>query len=91
MPDLLDHEPAIRLSGFLGVLLVMGLWEVAAPRRRCVFPRLLRWSNNLALAILNTALVRLALPVVAVGFALFAAERGWGCSTSWSFQSGSLS
>ena len=29
----LAHEPAIRLSFFLGVFAVVALWEVAAPRR----------------------------------------------------------
>jgi sterol desaturase/sphingolipid hydroxylase (fatty acid hydroxylase superfamily) len=75
---LLAHEPAIRLSFFLGVLVVMAIWEVAAPRRRREIPRLLRWSNNLALVVVDALLVRLAFPIVAVGLALMAAQRGWG-------------
>ena len=75
---LLKNEPGIRMAIFLGVLVIMAIWEVAAPRRRREIPRLLRWSNNLALVIVDTILVRLTFPVVAVGLALFAEQRGWG-------------
>jgi len=79
MPEfLLTNEKIIRLSAFLGILLVMAAWEVAAPRRRREIPRLLRWSNNLGLVVVDTILVRLTFPVVAVGLALVASERGWG-------------
>ena len=75
---LLAHEPQIRLAAFLAMLAAMALWELAAPRRRVEIPRLLRWSNNLALVIIDTALVRLAFPLLAVGAAVLAEERGWG-------------
>ena len=75
---LLAHEPSIRLSFFLGILVIMAIWEVVAPRRRQEIPRLLRWSNNLALVVVDTFFVRLAFPIVAVGLALLAAQRGWG-------------
>jgi sterol desaturase/sphingolipid hydroxylase (fatty acid hydroxylase superfamily) len=72
------HEPVIRLSVFLGVLALMALAEAASPARRRDVPRLLRWSNNLALVVVDTVLVRLLFPVAAVGLALLAAQRGWG-------------
>ncbi|MET4735711.1 sterol desaturase/sphingolipid hydroxylase (fatty acid hydroxylase superfamily) [Thalassospira sp. MBR-102] len=79
MTDLiLANEPLIRMAVFLGILLAMALWEVAAPRRRREIPRLLRWSNNLGVVIIDTLLVRLTFPIVAVGLALVAQERGWG-------------
>jgi len=74
----LAYEPAIRLAVFLGVLIVMALWEIAAPRRRVEIPRLLRWSNNLGIVLLDTFLVRLTFPIVAVGLALMAEDNGWG-------------
>ncbi|MFP5379111.1 MAG: sterol desaturase family protein [Vicinamibacteria bacterium] len=74
----LDAEPLIRLAFFFLVLLVMAVWEVAAPRRRRDIPRLVRWTNNLALVALDTLLVRLAFPVLAVGLAVVADARGWG-------------
>ncbi len=79
MPELLlANEPIIRTSIFLGILLAMALWEVAAPRRRREIPRLLRWTNNLGVVVVDTLLVRLTFPIVAVGLALLAEERGWG-------------
>ena len=78
LQNILEQETAIRLRVFLGVLIGMAVWEVIVPRRRVEIPRLLRWSNNLALVVLDTLLVRLAFPVVAVGLAVIARENGWG-------------
>lgn len=75
---LLANEPLVRLGFFLGILVLMAVWEVAAPRRCREIPRLLRWTNNVALVVLDAALVRVAFPIVAVGLALLAAEEGWG-------------
>jgi sterol desaturase/sphingolipid hydroxylase (fatty acid hydroxylase superfamily) len=74
----LAHEGALRLGVFLAVLAAMAAWEVAAPRRRREIPRLLRWSNNLAVVVVDTILVRLTFPVAAVGLALHAQANGWG-------------
>lgn len=79
MPELLlANEPLIRISFFLGILIAMAAWEVAAPRRRQEIPRLLRWTNNLGLVVIDTIFVRLTFPIMAVGLALLAGERGWG-------------
>lgn len=75
---LLANEPLIRIAFFLGVLLAMALWEVAAPRRRREIPRLIRWSNNLGVVVVDTLLVRLTFPIVAVGLAVTAEAQGWG-------------
>ncbi|MCS6877069.1 MAG: sterol desaturase family protein [Geminicoccaceae bacterium] len=69
---LLAHEPILRLGSFFVVLLAMAAAEVVSPRRRREIPRLLRWANNLALVALDTAILRLGLPVLAVGAALWA-------------------
>jgi sterol desaturase/sphingolipid hydroxylase (fatty acid hydroxylase superfamily) len=74
----LTHELGIRVAVFLGVLAAMALWEAAAPRRRREIPRVLRWSNNLGVVVLDALLVRLTFPIVAVGLAAVAQERGWG-------------
>lgn len=78
MQTVLAHEGALRLGVFLPVLAAMAAWEVAAPRRRREIPRLLRWSNNLAVVVIDTILVRLTFPVAAVGLALHAQANGWG-------------
>ncbi|WP_254440755.1 sterol desaturase family protein [Ruegeria sp. HKCCA6837] len=75
---ILAAEPTIRLIAFLSVLAAMALWEVAAPRRRRDIPRVIRWTNNLALVVLDTAILRLTFPILAVGLAAMAEDRGWG-------------
>jgi len=75
---LLNAEAAIRLAAFLGILIGMMLWELAAPRRRQEIPRVLRWSNNLGLVVLDTLILRLTFPILAVGLAVIGAEQGWG-------------
>ena len=74
----LSHEPALRLAAFLAVLSVMVVWEIAAPRRPRPVPRRSRWPANIALVVLNTALVRLLLPTAAVGVSVSAQAHGWG-------------
>ncbi len=63
------------LAAFPTVLVAIVLWEVAAPRRRREIPRVICWTNNLALLVLDTAILRLSFPIIAVGIA---EERGWG-------------
>lgn len=82
MDIILANEPTIRLSAFLGILALVALWEVAAPRRRPALSRWARWPSNLGIVVLNTAVIRLAFPVAAVGMAVMAAERGWGVFNS---------
>ena len=72
------NEQPIRLGFFIGTLLIMGLWEIIAPRRALTVSKLLRWTNNLGLVFFNTFLLRVLFPAAAVGMALFAAENGWG-------------
>lgn len=71
-------EPQLRLGVFLVVLAIMALWEVLAPRRRRDIPRVIRWSNNLALVVIDIIVLRLTFPILAVGLAIIAQERGWG-------------
>jgi sterol desaturase/sphingolipid hydroxylase (fatty acid hydroxylase superfamily) len=71
-------EPAIRLGFFLGVLVLMALWEALAPRRPQSIKRGLRWPNNLGLVVIDTLVVHLLFPVAAVGMAFLAQTKGWG-------------
>ena len=75
---LLANEAAIRIAFFLAVLGALMLAEAALPRRRREIPRLTRWTGNLGIVVIDTVLLRLTFPVVAVGFALIAEQRGWG-------------
>jgi sterol desaturase/sphingolipid hydroxylase (fatty acid hydroxylase superfamily) len=71
-------EPVIRLGCFLGILLVMALWEALAPRRPQAIGRLRRWPNNLGLVVLDTLIVRFLFPLAGVGMAFLAESKGWG-------------
>jgi sterol desaturase/sphingolipid hydroxylase (fatty acid hydroxylase superfamily) len=74
----MSHEKTIRMGAFFGVLLLMAVWEILAPRRALTVSKTLRWANNIGLVFFNTALLRLIFPAAAVGMAAFAAEQGWG-------------
>jgi sterol desaturase/sphingolipid hydroxylase (fatty acid hydroxylase superfamily) len=74
----LGYEPAIRLGVFVVVFVVLAAGEALIPRRNRAVTRRWRWPTNITLVVLNTVLVRTALPVTAVGMAVIAEERGWG-------------
>ena len=72
------NEKPIRVSFFFGILIVMALWEIVAPRRALTVSKAVRWLNNLGLVFFNSLLLRLIFPAAAVGMAVFASENGWG-------------
>ncbi|SLN11989.1 sterol desaturase family protein [Oceanibacterium hippocampi] len=78
MDYLIAHEASIRLSAFAGIFLVMALWEIAAPKRALVAGKALRWFGNIGISVLNTLILRFLFPLLAVGLALLAEERGFG-------------
>jgi sterol desaturase/sphingolipid hydroxylase (fatty acid hydroxylase superfamily) len=70
----LEAEPFIRFGCFATALVLSAAAELVLPRRRpaCCRPR--RWASNFAMAALNVLIIRLVLPLGAVGIA-FAAEK----------------
>ncbi|RZO21289.1 MAG: sterol desaturase family protein [Candidatus Thioglobus sp.] len=75
---LLTHEVAIRAGVFFGVLILMAVWEVLAPRRASTISKVVRWGNNLGLVVFNSILLRFIFPTAAVGVAIFVSEHNWG-------------
>ena len=73
-----EYEVVIRLSFFFGIFIIMAVWELFSPRRRLLVSKTLRWSNNLALVVLNSFVLRLLFPAATVGMAVFAQKQGWG-------------
>jgi len=71
-------EGVVRVGSFVAIFGLMGLWELLAPARDRSFPRLRRWPNNLALAALNAATVRVLFPAAGVGLAVLAEAQGAG-------------
>jgi sterol desaturase/sphingolipid hydroxylase (fatty acid hydroxylase superfamily) len=71
-------EMRIRLGCFLGVFVVMALWELVAPRRPLAVSKGRRWFCNLGIIGLDSVVMRLAFPVAAAGVTLLAHEHQWG-------------
>ena len=74
----MDYEKEIRMGFFFGMLAIIGIWEVLAPKRSLTVSKTVRWFNNLGLVFFNSFIVRLVLPVAAIGVAGAAQENGWG-------------
>ncbi len=75
---ILDHEAVVRFSSFLGILALMGTWEIIAPRRPLSTSKATRWFSNLGLSCIGAAVLRLLLPVQAAGLASSIGKHGWG-------------
>jgi sterol desaturase/sphingolipid hydroxylase (fatty acid hydroxylase superfamily) len=75
---LLANEPLVRVGFFLGVFVLMALWEFLLPRRVRNIGRRSRWPNNVAVVVINTVILRLLFPAAAVGLALVAESHNLG-------------
>ncbi|NOY66816.1 MAG: sterol desaturase family protein [Gammaproteobacteria bacterium] len=75
---IMANEKIIRMSIFFGILVIMAIWEIIAPKRALTISKTVRWVNNLGLVFFNSLLLRLIFPAAAVGVATFASENGWG-------------
>ena len=75
---ILHNELVIRVGVFTTMLFFMALWEIAAPRRPLTDSKATRWFGNIGIVLLSAVLVRLVLPIGAVGLAWLAGGRGWG-------------
>lgn len=72
------YETIIRLGFFIGIFLVIALWELIAPMRKLKVSKKKRWLNNLVLVVLNTLVLRFIFPTTAVGVALLCNNYGLG-------------
>lgn len=75
---MIEQEALLRLAVFIGVLAVLVLAETLWPRRTASVPRGQRRITNLLMLTVDAAVLRLALPVLAVGWAMEMELRGWG-------------
>jgi sterol desaturase/sphingolipid hydroxylase (fatty acid hydroxylase superfamily) len=74
----LDNHSLVRLLVFLVAVSLITLWEVVSPRRTLSASKGFRWLNNWLLSALNSLLLPLVFPLMAVSVALLAAEHQWG-------------
>jgi sterol desaturase/sphingolipid hydroxylase (fatty acid hydroxylase superfamily) len=72
------NELLIRLGSFFGILVIMFLWELIAPRRPLTTSKITRWFSNLGLVLIDSIAVRLVFPTALAGIALLAQRQGWG-------------
>jgi len=78
-----DHEGLLRLSVFAGLLLGLILLESLFPRKARTQTRLRRWVTNLMIVVIDSLLLRLIFPIIAVGAAIWAQQKGWGLFNLW--------
>ena len=78
MDGLVDHETALRMGVFAGVLLLMAMWEHRSPVRLDQPSRGVRWLSNIGLLLVGVVFLRVAFPLLAVGVALWAETSGFG-------------
>lgn len=75
---IISNEKYIRMGFFFGMILLIGLWEILAPKRALTVSKTMRWVNNLGLVFFNSILLRVLFPAAAVGVATVASYNGWG-------------
>jgi len=79
MSDFLrTHSTAVSTFEFLGLVVLISLLEIAAPRKPRAGETRLRWFGNISSMVLGAISVRLLFPVLGFSFAALCAQRGWG-------------
>jgi sterol desaturase/sphingolipid hydroxylase (fatty acid hydroxylase superfamily) len=73
----LEAEPWIRLGGFAAAFALLAASELVFPARRLAH-RAGRWRTNLGLTVVSTLLLRVSLPLAAIGVAIWAQQTGVG-------------
>jgi len=73
-----QYEAGLRLGVFVGILGLMAGAEALFPRKARTQGRGHRWVSNLLLVIIDSVVVRIVFPIVAVGTAIYANTQGWG-------------
>ncbi|MFP4532768.1 MAG: sterol desaturase family protein [Desulfobacterales bacterium] len=74
----MPFEAFIRAASFAGILVALLALESFNQRKDRVDSRIVRSFKNLGLILINTLVLRLIIPVVPAGFAVFAGTQGWG-------------
>jgi sterol desaturase/sphingolipid hydroxylase (fatty acid hydroxylase superfamily) len=75
---LLSHEPLVHFGLFFGILILMAMWEILAPRRHLQTSKSMRWVSNLGIVFIDTLALRLLLSFSAIDIAILAGKEGWG-------------
>lgn len=75
---LIEHEQAIRIGVFIGLLVLLSGAEFIIPlaKRQTVRPR--QWFTNIAIVVIDNFTLKLLFPLLAVGTATYASQNGYG-------------
>jgi sterol desaturase/sphingolipid hydroxylase (fatty acid hydroxylase superfamily) len=73
-----SNEATVRLAFFFGILLLIALFEILAPRRALGTSKGSRWFGNLGVVVIGALLLRIVFPITAVQLAFWAGQKGWG-------------
>lgn len=74
----MPNEALYRFSAFCLVFLLVAAGEIVAPRRPLTTVKSRRWLANFGIIAIDNFAIRLFFPLLPVGVAILAAERGWG-------------
>ncbi len=85
MDFLLNYELYIRLSTFLSIFMIIALWELLAPRKIRTATRFIRWPSNIGISLISGFLLRVALPIMAIGLAIYARKHSHGVLNIFEF------
>lgn len=78
MEFIISHQHILRPALFITLFIILGIAEFYIPLSRRKVPRLKQWSTNLSIAIINSLCLKIIIPVLAVGAALYANEYQLG-------------
>ncbi len=73
-----SNADGLRLSFFVSVFVIMAVLEHFIKRRQPVASIPKRWAVNLSLVVVNSVILKLALPILAIDAALFASRQEVG-------------
>ena len=71
-------DNSLRMVIFLSIFAIMAVAEWASPKRERSLPQGRRWLTNWGVVILDSVLVRLVMPILPIGVAMWAFEESWG-------------
>jgi sterol desaturase/sphingolipid hydroxylase (fatty acid hydroxylase superfamily) len=72
MNTLIEYDQIIRLSIFLGLLIIFAVAEFYFPLAKRKSSRAQQWSTNLGIVLIDTIVIKLLFPLLAVGVAKYA-------------------
>jgi sterol desaturase/sphingolipid hydroxylase (fatty acid hydroxylase superfamily) len=85
-----DGESSARLAIFLSIFITLAFLELIIPCKKIATDKFKRWLNNIVLSLINTALVKVIIPLAGIAAAVLAGEQQWGLLNNVFDSTGSL-